>query len=426
MALALRRVMARRYVRDNRGRFATVGATARGGRLATASGNKRATQTTELSGGKASGTIGKPKGLKPGAIKAKPQASSARQRGDTASVNIPMSGARGRALDRDISRNVAQQRKQERAADKARNRQVKSEQSRAKALRTAHVGSIAKAKGLTKGQVESALKAQSPSVQIKALKNWVRDNRKTAGAANPVSTARQAATDRLKVKTQTRRAMSADRSSVVTPGQRSRLEAGRGSTRAGARPASTVAKPRTTGNTKQQVASRVERKLAATNANLSDMTRYGSGANPTAYSRQLKRSVTLERAQSYLTTGKLPGKDNSIAAQRSMRQAKERLAAKNAARAAASKPARSRSAVGRIDGAKADRIIQRHDAMRPGLRPGTGSKARSMNSINTFLRARKFLLEPSRKVAKKGETISGQESIRRAVAGASKKARKRK
>jgi hypothetical protein len=35
--------MARRYTRDNRGRFASVGATARGGRLATAAGNKRAT-----------------------------------------------------------------------------------------------------------------------------------------------------------------------------------------------------------------------------------------------------------------------------------------------------------------------------------------------------------------------------------------------
>jgi hypothetical protein len=163
--------MARRYTRDNRGRFSSTGATARGGRLRTAAGNKRATQTTKLSGGKASGTISKPKGLKPGAIKAKPQVSSAK---------------------------------------------------------------------------------------------------------------------------------------------------------------------------------------------------------------------------------------------------------------AAPKPARSRSVVGRIDAAKADRIIQRHDAMRPGLRPATGSKARSMNSINTFLRARKFLLEPSRKVAKKGETISGQESIRRAVSGASKKARKRK
>jgi len=62
----------RRYVRDNKGRFASTGATARGGRLATASGNKRATQTMQAEGG-AKGTIGKPKGLKPTA--AKPAAS---------------------------------------------------------------------------------------------------------------------------------------------------------------------------------------------------------------------------------------------------------------------------------------------------------------------------------------------------------------
>lgn len=43
--------MARRYARDNRGRFSTTGATARGGRLATASGNKRATQTKRIAGG---------------------------------------------------------------------------------------------------------------------------------------------------------------------------------------------------------------------------------------------------------------------------------------------------------------------------------------------------------------------------------------
>jgi hypothetical protein len=34
--------MARRYSRDNQGRFASVGATARGGRLKTAAGNTRA------------------------------------------------------------------------------------------------------------------------------------------------------------------------------------------------------------------------------------------------------------------------------------------------------------------------------------------------------------------------------------------------
>lgn len=58
--------MARRYVRDNRGRFASAGAgaTARGGRLRTASGNKRATQKIAvLSGDRMSavpkGAIGK-------------------------------------------------------------------------------------------------------------------------------------------------------------------------------------------------------------------------------------------------------------------------------------------------------------------------------------------------------------------------------
>lgn len=60
--------MARRtYVRDNRGRFATVGATARGGRLRTAAGNKRATVTKDIAGGRLSGTIGKSPKAKPAA-----------------------------------------------------------------------------------------------------------------------------------------------------------------------------------------------------------------------------------------------------------------------------------------------------------------------------------------------------------------------
>jgi len=51
--------MARRYSRDNRGRFAPkgAGATARGGRLKTASGKKRATQTMQAGGAKSSGAI---------------------------------------------------------------------------------------------------------------------------------------------------------------------------------------------------------------------------------------------------------------------------------------------------------------------------------------------------------------------------------
>jgi hypothetical protein len=66
----------RRYARDARGRFASTGATARGGRLKTPSGGKRATVTASANGG-GKGTISKPAGLQPGAIKPKPQAKPA-------------------------------------------------------------------------------------------------------------------------------------------------------------------------------------------------------------------------------------------------------------------------------------------------------------------------------------------------------------
>jgi len=72
----------RKYVRDSIGRFATTGATARGGRLKTKSGKKRATQTVKAkTGGKPSGAIkgkikrdpgaAKPAAAKPAAAKTK-------------------------------------------------------------------------------------------------------------------------------------------------------------------------------------------------------------------------------------------------------------------------------------------------------------------------------------------------------------------
>jgi len=78
----------RKYVRDNRGRFATTGATARGGRLKTASGKKRATQTVKAkTGGKPAGAIkgkikrdpgaAKPAAAKPAAAKRKSKKVSA-------------------------------------------------------------------------------------------------------------------------------------------------------------------------------------------------------------------------------------------------------------------------------------------------------------------------------------------------------------
>jgi hypothetical protein len=73
---------ANRLTRNNAGRITSVGgagATARGGRLRTASGKKRATVTTKISGGR-SGVVGKPKGLKPGAVKVKAKATTQKNR----------------------------------------------------------------------------------------------------------------------------------------------------------------------------------------------------------------------------------------------------------------------------------------------------------------------------------------------------------
>lgn len=79
--------MARRYARDNRGRFASGGggATARGGRLRTAAGNKRKTQTMQASAAP-KGTIGKPRGLKP-AVKPAAKAGAADQKSGTVALS---------------------------------------------------------------------------------------------------------------------------------------------------------------------------------------------------------------------------------------------------------------------------------------------------------------------------------------------------
>ena len=191
--------MARHYVRDARGRFASKGVggiggyqgqtSGRGARLKTPGNVRDGGGAKQKLNAKAAGTIGKPKGLKPqdsgklrkGVAYNRLAGVNAKMgdRPDMAQVNIKgrFSGQAGKRYDAGLDRVVKAQKAADRADSKARNRQFKSDQSRAKALRTAHVGAIAKAKGLSKGQVESALKAQPPSVQIKALKNWVRDNR---------------------------------------------------------------------------------------------------------------------------------------------------------------------------------------------------------------------------------------------------------
>jgi len=222
----------RKYVRDSIGRFATTGATARGGRLKTKSGKKRATQTVKAkTGGKPSGAI--------------------------------------------------------------------------------------------KGKIKRDPGAAKPA------------------AAKPTS-ARDAATARLKIKTATRRKLKADRSSVIPANPKARRVQS-------ARIGSTVAKKaRAKGNAPATIANRVKRKAAVNKANLRENTRYGNVVDGKQYERQIKTSMTLDRAQNYLKTGQ-KGKPTEkarralLAAKRApeMAAARTRLNALNAKRAA--KPKRRRS-----------------------------------------------------------------------------------
>jgi hypothetical protein len=152
--------MARRYTRDNRGRFASKGVggiggyqgqtSGRGARLKTPGHVRDGGGAKQKLGAKAGGTIGKPKGLKPqsgqklktGVAASRLKAANAKMgnRPDIAAQHIPgrFSGQAGKRLDASIDRAV----KQVKAAEMARlmkpKAQVKAErEARAEANRQA-------------------------------------------------------------------------------------------------------------------------------------------------------------------------------------------------------------------------------------------------------------------------------------------------
>lgn len=185
-----------------------------------------------------------------------------------------------------------------------------------------------------KGRLGKAL--SKPSVTDKRSRDYGGRLTKGARGQDPATggkksrpkptSARDAATAKLKIKTATRRKLKADRSSVIPANPKARRVQG-------ARIGSTVAKKaRAKGNAPATVANRVKRKAAVNKANLKENTRYGNATDGKRYVRQVKTSMTLDRAQNFLKTGKLPGKDNSIKAQRSFKAANARINANRAAR----------------------------------------------------------------------------------------------
>lgn len=223
--------MARRYSRDNRGRFASTGsgATARGGRLKTAAGNKRATVTAKVSGGAPAGTIkGKVKRdpgamskvgrqpAKPAAAAPKPattaknRASQMRERAaqldqrgnalmsggrrDTAAVNLSLNSRARRNETNAGFKGLEMTRNAERLRSKADRIEYRSNESRAKKLRSVHETPIAKAfakkAGKSVTEVRAAIRSMSPEKQIKMFKQHVKETR---SAAKPAAAAARTA-----------------------------------------------------------------------------------------------------------------------------------------------------------------------------------------------------------------------------------------
>ena len=260
---------------------------------------------------------------------------------------------------------------------------------------TARGGRLKTAAG-NKRKTQTAKMTGSKTASTVAKPKGLKPNTLKPKAATKPAAAPKASTpaERIKIKTPIRRAMSANRASVVTPGQRSRFETGKGARIKSARLNSSVAKPRTVGNTKPQVASRVKRKLAAENVKMNKIVgaeRVGARQGK-QYERSLKRQTTLERAKNFLESGKLPGKDNSISAQRDMKQAKQRLAAKNAERRSQAAPAPKATkpkGKAKIDDSKVSRVISRVNDVVRGSEQKTGVKR--LNAIQVGVRAKSFL-----------------------------------
>ena len=211
--------------------------------------------------------------------------------------------------------------------------------------------------------------------------------RAKAAAAKPaVSSARDAATVRLKIKTATRRKLKADRSSVIPANPKARRVQG-------ARIGSTVAKKaRAKGNAPATIANRVRRKAAVNKANLKENTRYGNVTDGKRYMRQVKTSTTLDRAQNFLKTGQ-KGKPTEKArrALSAAKRAPEMAAARTrlAAKRRKAKPAAAKRKSKKVSADKVSRIADRVNKVSTTTGGRKGVKA--LNRIQVAVRAKGFL-----------------------------------
>jgi len=380
--------MARRYVRDNRGRFASVGATARGGRLKTAAGNKRATVTGRQEGVQPKNTISAKRTAKPSAQK------PAGQPRLTPREKARRLGARPERMNESPGKRVT-------------------------SIPAGTIGTTVRGRGLAK--VDKAF-AGVPKEQAKSA---VADVFRGGGMMASVT------------RTQARRAIIQGSALNRVSGVRAR----------------NVWVTAPTGEAAAfQRASRASLRKARSNHRLPAAK--PAAAKPAAKRRAKSEGQVLQQADRVM--GKLAKRQAAVQADKvglneGLRQVRRNNArAGRVNRALASrglldkyqkltapadyihmtpagpgiKPAASRrKPTGQISEAKAGRIVARMDANRPGRRIASGSPRKNANAVKTHERAVAFALAAGARARKKGQSLSVNQSLQRAVKNASKKKR---
>ena len=399
------------------------------------------------------GTIGKPKGLKPestnklktGIFISKRRAVNAQlaNKPDQAVVNIPgrFTGRAGKSFDASITRAVATVKASKDAKFKTK-AEVKADQAKAKAAKEAKPKRIRSAESLRVSRAKQIEKRRSittnpagvrASAAAKMAANATRTQQRAAAfykaggkpaAAAGAKPARFSASELAERKGYAKQLMAQpkgvrkanylQRKAQKNPDQldrfKGRMKFGTQNTINNITEGRSylTAKKSQFANTPEKRAS-IERSV--TNSGRSLQARMKT-TNLGTRLRRLNKPVTTKAAKTKGTIGKPKGlKPGSI---------KPKAAAAKPARATA-KPAVRRKSVGTISEAKAGRIISRIDANRPGLRRASGSARKTANAIRTQQRATDFALAASARGRKQGKNLSVNESLQRGVKNAAAK-----
>lgn len=443
--------MARKYARDNRGRFASkgAGATARGGRLKTAGGNKREAQNiAALSSDRMSsvpkGAIGKTRKQRDITMIDRPQGQRvaynqgrAQQKAAIAARKAPSTkkaptklqavpnaaGRRTAALSGGRRINIHDNKKAGfSAALIGKNGAPRMER---KGLRNV---SAAKAWAANPNARGPRLMGGGLKTEASAKATWTRN----AKPANTLGNKTGQSKTLNKFNSRPERTRGAyvsgryvDKAKLTG---RQPLDLGRGDDRAFGRVATkatraraAAAKPErnSAGLTKAEYEAALSKAWGRTPKAATPKAK-GSGSDQ--LDRLATRSGNMVRSRSGLTAAEARKASDLGRATGRRVEVTQGANGGYSLRVAPAKPAANRRApIGKISEAKAGRIVARMDANRPGLRRASASSRKTANAIRTHQKATDFALASGARARKKGQNLSVNQSLQRAVANAAKK-----